>query len=529
MAEVMEEGGIIGPAEGSDKRVDNPNSLSGFIDTQKLEIQENLEELRGGDTPKTLIVHLEDDIVGGISPGDKVTINGILKSHAKGKGNTKQTTFDIFLDCISFRADDKTISDIDISGVDEAKIKELAGRADIYDLITDAIAPTIFGMRTEKEAIALQLFGGVPKTSPSGTRLRGDIHILLVGDPGVAKSQLLSFVAGLAPRGIYASGKSVSAAGLTAAAVKSDELGDGRWTLEAGALVLADRGICCIDELDKMKDTDRDSLHTAIEQGFVAIHKAGINATLQTRCAVLAAANPELGRFDSFKNPLEQIALDPPLLTRFDVIFTITDLPDATQDKALAEHIITIHRTAKRDGIDTPQPLDKELLRKYISYAKRVIPQMSNEAAEQIKEHYVKVRKLAKYGAVGMTPRNVEAMIRLGEASARVRLCETIDRTDVDRAIRIIGHSLITSCVNESGQIDTDIIETGLSTCQRDRVHIILDIIEKSSGKDGIPLDMIMIIAEERGVPREKVQDDLDRLKRDGRIYEKHANQYKKT
>jgi replicative DNA helicase Mcm len=141
----------------------------------------------------------------------------------------------------------------------------------------------------------------------------------------------------------------------------------------------------------------------------------------------------------------------------------------------------------------------------------------------------VKVRKLAKYGAVGMTPRNVEAMIRLGEASARVRLCETIDRTDVDRAIRIIGHSLITSCVNESGQIDTDIIETGLSTCQRDRVHIILDIIEKSSGKDGIPLDMIMIIAEERGVPREKVQDDLDRLKRDGRIYEKHANQYKKT
>jgi len=196
----------------------------------------------------------------------------------------------------------------------------------IYDNVKRSIAPSIYGYDEVKEALALQLFSGVSKGLPDGTRIRGDIHILLVGDPGIAKSQLLRYISKLSPRGIYTSGKSSTSAGLTATAVK-DELGDGRWTIEAGALVLADKGIACIDEMDKMRSEDRSALHEAMEQQTISVAKAGVMATLKSRCALLAAANPKFGRFDKFEGIAQQINLSPALMSRFDLIFVLTDEP----------------------------------------------------------------------------------------------------------------------------------------------------------------------------------------------------------
>jgi replicative DNA helicase Mcm len=546
LAEGVNDRGIVESPEGETKRVDNPHSLSEFIDTQKLELQESPEGLRGGEQPKRLEVYCEDDMTGIVAPGDRVVLNGILRSKQKGRFSNRSTFFEIFLDVISIDHLDKDFSDVDISKDDEKAIKKLSREKDLRKKIIGAIAPSIFGMETEKEAIALQLFGGVPKIMNDKNRIRGDIHILLVGDPGVAKSQLLSYVAKLAPRGIYASGKSASAAGLTAAAVRSEEFGEGRWTLEAGALVLADMGIVCIDELDKMEDKDRDSMHTAMEQQQISVAKAGITATLQTRCAILAAANPNLGRFDTFKSLPEQIDLDPPLLTRFDVIFTITDKIDEATDRALADHILKIHFAGEanqyRMATETTKtfededkvveekkpPIEVDFLRKYIAYAKRhCFPVMTPEAMKLINEYYVSMRRRSEHGAVAMTPRNIEAMIRLSEAHAKMNLENRVEVEDAEVAIRIVKYYLETASKGEDGTIDTDIISTGLGSSQRDRIWTIIDIISNIQGTDGASVDDIMRLAEERGMPISKVTEDLERLKRDGRIYERFEGRYR--
>jgi len=520
---------------------------SEFIDTQKIEAQESPEGLRGGEQPKRLEIYIEDDLCGLVSPGDRVILNGILRSRQRGRTSTTRSTFfDLFLDVNSFDRLGQEFEELVISKDDEKKIRRMAKTKSLKKKIVGSIAPSIFGMEVEKEAIALQLFGGVPKIMHDKNRTRGDIHILLIGDPGVAKSQLLAYVSKLAPRGIYASGKSASAAGLTAAAVRSEEFGEGRWTLEAGALVLADRGVCCIDELDKMAEKDRDSMHTAMEQQQISVAKAGITATLQTRCSILAAANPTLGRFDPHKILPEQIDLDPPLLTRFDVIFTITDKVDEAVDRALADHILKIHfagEAAKyRELTESDEyaeeeesiakekgpPIDVELLRRYIAYAKKTcIPVMTPEAMSLINEYYVSMRRRSEGGAVQITPRNIEAMIRLSEASARMKLEKRATVEDAEVAIRIVKYFLETVSSTEDGIIDTDIITTGFGSSQRDRIWTILEIIKDIQGTDGASRDDIMRIAEERNVPTAKVNDDLDRLKREGRIYEKFEDRYR--
>lgn len=529
---------LVGDKEGK-------NNPSEFVDTQKLEIQESPEGLRGGEQPKRLDIYLEDDLTGIIQPGDRVVLNGMLRSRQRGKGSSKSTFFDLFLEVNSIDTLGQEFEEIDITKDDEKAIKKLARSKHLRKNVVGSIAPSIYGMPIEKEAIALQLFGGIPKIMSDKNRARGDIHILLVGDPGVAKSQLLAYVAKLAPRGIYASGKSASAAGLTAAAIRSDEFGEGRWTLEAGALVLADRGVACIDELDKMSEKDRDSMHTAMEQQQISVAKAGITATLQTRCAILAAANPTLGRFDPHKHLPEQIELDPPLLTRFDVIFTITDKVDEAQDRSLADHILKLHfageaaqyreltedETFKEEedkvNIEKAPPLEVQFLRKFIAYARRnCFPIMTPEAMTLMNDTYVKARRRSEGGAIQMTPRNIEAMIRLSEASARMRLKKRVEVEDAEVAIRIVNYFL-QSVASEDGTIDTDIITTGFGASQRDRIWTLLEIIKDIQGTDGARMDDIMRIAEERGVPGAKVNDDLERLKREGRIYEKYEDRYR--
>ncbi|GAB3320457.1 LAGLIDADG family homing endonuclease [Haloplanus salinarum] len=367
-------------------------------------------------------------------------------------------------------------------------------------------------------------------------------------------SQLLSYIRNIAPRSVYTSGKGSSSAGLTAAAVR-DDFGEGQqWSLEAGALVLADQGIAAVDELDKMRPEDRSAMHQALEQQEISISKAGINATLKSRCSLLGAANPKYGRFDQYEPIGEQIDLEPALISRFDLIFTVTDQPDPEEDAALAEHILRTnyagelntqrtevananHSQEEVESVtDTVDPaIDPELLRKYIAYAKRTCyPTMDDEAKSAIRDFYVDLRaKGADEDApVPVTARKLEALVRLAEASARVRLSDTVERKDAERVIDIVRSCLQDIGVDpETGEFDADVIETGTSKSQRDRIKSIKDVIEtvdaEYEGEAGAPLDAIVERAQAEGIEEEKVMDQIEQLRRKGDVYSPKTDQYK--
>lgn len=860
---------------------------SHYVDTQKIEIQESPEGLRGGAQPERLVGYLEDDIAGKIFPGYRVIMNGVLHSVQKGP-IAKSTLFDINLDIVSVEFQEHEYEEITIEEEDKQKILAEAKSPDIFNKIVASISPTIFGYDVEKEALALQLFGGVSKELDDGTRIRGDIHVLLVGDPGVAKcvtgdaevmmadgsvrrirqvvdevlknngskevddgvyadtdiavltfssrgvmekgrairvwkrqapkrlvklrtkegrtltvtpthpvfvqnanwitprsvskipvgtyiavalgpgscgpddkvgrgrgldwdqlvskeevptrvkwvydleieethnfvtntiishnSQLLRYMAELAPRGIYASGKGSSAAGLcvapdtrirvdgaevhigdfvekrmtspvevkrgvyrqlangqmiesissdgrlepknlkaiwrietppflvelegesgqeisltpetrlmtrsnggtggwvrasdvsvgdrllcfgsltvsgqdapgnarwvevrrkarimgdlpshvydltvedshafvangflvhnTAAAVK-DDFGEGRWTLEAGALVLADKGLAAVDELDKMEDYDRSAMHEAMESQTVTIAKAGITAMLQCRCSILGAANPKYGRFEEHQFIADQIDLPPALLSRFDLIFAMTDKPDAELDARITDHILMAHRRGQirryADKNDVKGlPVDKiledtsvmapifsrEFFRKYVAYSKRFTPVLTDEAIKTIHDYYLRIRKQgeAEGSSVPITARQLEAFVRLSEASARVRLSGLVAAEDANRAVRIVEYYL-SKIAREAGKFDIDIITTGTSKSQRDQITVLRRLIsDMADPKKGVAKEMLVQSAEAEGIPEDRVMILLKRLGDSGEVYSPSAGYYK--
>jgi replicative DNA helicase Mcm len=530
---------------------------SRFVDSQDLEIQESPDKLRGGEQPQRLKLFVEDDLCGMVAPGDRIVANGILRATPKKQGNTKSTLFEKHLQVVSIELQHQAYEEINITPEDEVEIARLSKDPGIYDLLVRSMAPTIYGMETEKEALVLQLFGGVEKHMLDGSRIRGDIHVLMVGDPGVAKSQLLRYAAGISPRGIYTSGKSSSGAGLTAAAVR-DEI-EGRWTLEAGAMVLADRGLACIDEIDKMEENDRSAMHEALEQGTVSIAKAGITASLNSRCSVLGAANPKDGRFDTkYGTIAEQIDMPPALLSRFDVIFPMTDKPNEQKDGLLASHILGVHRAGEikeyrikhgdeglfsasdEDGamVRVQPPVLKEMLRKYIAYARRnSFPVLHPDAQARIRSYYVDLRKRGGgedgEGPIAMTPRQLEAIVRLAEASSRVRLANEVGMEDVDRAIRIVEYYLRKVAGAEGGLLDIDLIASGVGHSQRDRIHRLMVIIDDLARgqEDGAHINDILERARAQSMSEEDVRTILDRLHRDGRLIQPrgHPDRYKKV
>ena len=419
---------------------------SKYIDTQTARMQEPLENLSGGTEPKQMLMILEDDLVDELNPGDKVRITGTLKTFREERsGKFKNYIYVNHIEPL-----EQEFEELSLSEEDEEKIIELSQDPHIHDKIIRSTAPSIRGYPNVKEAIALQLFGGASKQLEDETKLRGDIHILIVGDPGIGKSQILKYVSRLAPRSIYTSGKGTSGAGLTAAAVR-DELGG--WSLEAGALVLGDQGNVCVDELDKMRSEDRSALHEALEQQTVSIAKAGIMATLNSRCSVLAAANPKFGRFDRYKVLAEQIDLPAPIISRFDLIFVIEDKPSKEGDAKLADHILKIHQENTVE-----YEIEPELLRKYIAYArKNVNPHLTDEAIQVLKEFYVSTRNSnpEEQGPVPITARQLEAIIRLSEASAKIKLKDTVDKEDAERAVKLQMACLKEIGVDpETGKID---------------------------------------------------------------------------
>ena len=520
-------------------------SASTFIDTQKIEIQERPEGLRGGSQPERLVGYVEDDIAGKVTAGNNVTLNGVLRSVEKSERD-KSTVFDTFLDVISVEFEQHEYDEIQITEEDEQQILAMARDPNLYSNIIRSIAPSIFGMEEQKKAIALQLFGGCHKEMDDGTNLRGDIHILLIGDPGVAKSQLLRYMSSLAPRGIYTSGKSASAAGLTAAAVR-DDFGDGRWTLEAGALVLADKGLACIDELDKMTEQDRSSLHEAMEAQKISIAKAGINATLQCRCSMLAAANPKYGRFEEETSIYDQINLPAPLVSRFDLIEILTDKPEKVHDERISSHILdTQERGEARmvpegneiDGVNVEQILsrtsnikpvyDIETLRKYVAYSKRTTPIMTPEAKKIIQNSYLSIRKLGSGKSVPITARQLEGYVRLSEASARMRLSPTVTEQDANNAAELIEAYLNRIAGNGDGTYDIDKISTGITSRDRNKLDIIRTIMSEF-GDDGLKMEELIVHGGNQGLSESEVERAVKTLHEGGELFKSPSGIYKKA
>ena len=527
---------------------------SEFVDAQKIRVQESPEGLRGGETPQAIDVAIEDDITGEVTAGDHVSVTGVLKLDQQGNDREQSPIFDVYMDGVSVEIEDEQFEEMDITEQDKRKIISLSEEADLYEKMVGAIAPSIYGYDQEKLAIILQLFSGVTKHLPDESRIRGDLHILLIGDPGTGKSQLLSYIQNIAPRSVYTSGKGSSSAGLTAAAVR-DDFGDGQqWTLEAGALVLADQGIAGVDELDKMNPDDRSAMHQALEQQEISISKAGINATLKSRCSLLGAANPKYGRFDQYEPISEQIDLEPALISRFDLIFTVTDQPDEEKDRNLAEHILTTnyagelntHREELNSSnyseeevatvTDEVDPtIEPELLRKYVAYAKRnCFPTMTEEAREAIQDFYVDLRAKGQDedAPVPVTARKLEALVRLAEASARVRLSDTVTEDDAERVIEIVRTQMEAIGVDpETGEFDADVIEAGTSKSQRDRIKNIKGLIEELEAEydEGAPVDVVVERAEETGTDPSKAEHEIEKLKQKGEVYEPQTDHLRTT
>jgi replicative DNA helicase Mcm len=399
----------------------------------------------------------------------------------------------------------------------------------VYTKLAQSIAPSIFGFEKIKEAIVLQLFGGVKTIRPDHTKVRGDIHILLVGDPGVAKSQLLKYVAAVSPKARYVSGKGTSGAGITASVVKDEFLRG--WALEAGALVLANKGICCVDEIDKMDKDDRVAMHEAMEQQTITIAKANIHSTLLSETTILAAANPKLGRFDPYQSLGAQIDMPPTLISRFDLIFPIRDLPNEARDTKLAKHILESFRNPENLVPD----IAPELMRRYIAYAKRNCkPKMTSEAVTEIQDFFVGLRNKRKGAGeeekiqpIPISARQLEALVRIAHASAKIRLSDAVTKDDALKAIEILRFCLSQVGVDtETGELDIDRIVTGITSTQRNRIVTIRELVRELETKHGsnIALADLIDAAKEKGIEESKVEEIIERMKRDGELFEpKHG------
>jgi len=513
---------------------------STYVDAQRIEIQEHPETLRHGAHPQGLSVLLTEDLTGKVLPGNRVVLNGVLKSYQRATaargGLLRNTTFDLMVLGNSYESKTQEYEEIDLTPEDIRLMEQFRGDPTVVDKIVLSLAPTIKGMEEEKEAIALQLFGGVEKKHADGVRVRGDIHCLIVGDPGTAKSQLLRYVADVAPRGIYTSGKGATAAGLTAAAVKDDFAG-GRWVLEAGMLVLADGGMAIIDELDKMSAEDRSAMHETLEQGTVSIAKAGITSTLNARCPVLAAANPKWGRFTSDRTISEQIDLPPTLLSRFDVIYSIRDVPDQERDRILASKILASHRDVGRTNEfgefsgTGGAPFPPELLKKFIAYARRTVrPTLGPEALDAIENYYVRVRRQGEEpnAPVPITARQLEALVRLSEAAARARLSSEVGLEDAQRAIHVMESFLRRVSMTTEGKLDIDLTQTGVSHSQRERMDIAMRLMRELQEQPGgtFTIEQYHEATEKARISMAHADSILQTMRNQGEVIEPRPNQY---
>ncbi|MEM3004005.1 MAG: minichromosome maintenance protein MCM [Candidatus Bathyarchaeia archaeon] len=503
---------------------------STYINSQEIRLQERPEDLPPGQLPRSMDVRLLEDLSDAARPGDRVSVTGIVRAEQEYVGRKgRLRTFNLYMDANHVQVSGKEVEVIEITPEEEQKIIELAKDPWIHRKLIMSIAPSIYGYDDMKEAILYLLFGGVPKKLPDGITIRGDLNILLVGDPGTAKSQLLQYVARVAPRGLYTSGRGSTAAGLTAAVVREKT---GGMVLEAGALVLGDRGVCAIDEIDKMRPDDRVAIHEAMEQQTISIAKGGIVATLNARDSIIAAANPALGRYDPYRNISENINLPVTILSRFDLIFVMRDVPERETDSRMSEHILSLHRLRTAPEV---APLPPDLLRKYISYAKKIETTLTDEAASELRDFYLKMRSgsgSATDSPIAITPRQLEALVRLCEARARAFLRDKVTVEDARAIIRLMTVSLQDVGIDTStGRIDIDVIMTGIPRSQADRLREVADFIAEMEKESGVvdETKLYEALQEKKGMSEEHAKALVNRLRQQGVIYSPEDGKIKRT
>jgi DNA replication licensing factor MCM5 len=426
---------------------------SKYVDQQTLKMQENPEDVPTGELPRNMLLAVDRNLVQSIVPGTRVTVMGIYSIYQASNSTVQRGAVAIrqpYIRVVGIEQATEATSGVSSSFTvdEEMEFKEFAQRPDSYTRLCAMIAPSIFGHPDVKKAVACLLFGGSRKRLPDGVRLRGDINVLLLGDPSTAKSQFLKFVEKTAPVAVYTSGKGSSAAGLTASVIRDASTRE--FYLEGGAMVLADGGVVCIDEFDKMRPEDRVAIHEAMEQQTISIAKAGITTVLNSRTSVLAAANPPSGRYDDLKTAQDNIDLQTTILSRFDLIFIVKDVRLYDQDKLIASHIIKVHANAGAVSKDTDATDRENWLKRYIEYCRgHYKPRLSDAAAKMLQNNYVRIRQQMRQQAnesgdspaIPITVRQLEAIIRLSESIAKMRLSSIATEEHVTEALRLFNVS----------------------------------------------------------------------------------------
>ncbi|KAL7142515.1 hypothetical protein ABFS83_08G128400 [Erythranthe nasuta] len=468
-----------------------------YKDHQTLSMQEVPENSAPGQLPRTVDVIVEDDLVDSCKPGDRVAIVGTYKALPGSSKGSVNGVFRTVLIANNVSLLNKMSQNLQYSSDDMKNIRKVSERDDAFDLLANSLAPSIYGHLWIKKAVILLMLGGNEKNLKNGTHLRGDINMMMVGDPSVAKSQLLRAIMNIAPLAISTTGRGSSGVGLTAAVTSDQETGERR--LEAGAMVLADRGIVCIDEFDKMNDQDRVAIHEVMEQQTVTIAKAGIHASLNARCSVVAAANPIYGTYDRSITPTKNIGLPDSLLSRFDLLFIVLDQMDPGIDRQISEHVLRMHRyrsvvdggtrlddSLRQEGEDNSEngssvfvkynrmlhgkrsdkgrkrdTLTINFLKKYIHYAKnRIQPELTDEASEHIATAYAELRNAGSNvktgGTLPITARTLETIIRLSTAHAKLRLRRQVLRSDVESALQVLNFAIYHQELNEMEEREED-------------------------------------------------------------------------
>ncbi|KHC48377.1 minichromosome maintenance protein 4 (cell division control protein 54) [Candida albicans Ca6] len=529
------------------------HNRSSFSDKQVIKLQETPDLVPDGQTPHSINLCVYDELVDSCRAGDRVEVCGIFRStpvRANPRQRALKNLYKTYLDIVHVKKIDKRrlggdvttleheLAEKDqeveqvrkITAEEDAKIKEISERDDLYEILARSLAPSIYEMDDVKKGILLQLFGGTNKTFTKGGRYRGDINILLCGDPSTSKSQILQYVHKIAPRGVYTSGKGSSAVGLTAYITR--DIDTKQLVLESGALVLSDGGVCCIDEFDKMSDATRSVLHEVMEQQTISIAKAGIITTLNARTSILASANPINSRYDPNLPVTGNIDLPPPLLSRFDLVYLILDKVDESIDRQLARHLTDMYLEDAPETVNANSVLPVELLTLYIQYAKENFnPVMTEEGKNELVRSYVEMRKLGEDARssekrITATTRQLESMIRLSEAHAKMRLSERVELIDVKEAVRLIKSAIKDYATDPvTGRIDMDMIQTGTTAQQRrvqeDLVSEIMKIIEENNNL--IRFNDLSVKLNERSsfrVENSVINEGLRRLQQEGKIME---------